>query len=176
MQLTVHLVALRRARLRILVHFVFGANLVLRRRADDLAEPLEALVEIAGPGHLRRGVLRVLHDAERGEVVGDGAPEMPEWHDVLLLLGGGLHQPLAAHRLLVLVRREHDPDPVLLLALARRAGHFETVAGLAGGFLGSCVQREVLGDVERYLKAVWRGKSRMIIGLSACEGGMLTEA
>lgn len=158
--LTVCLGAFCRARLCILVLFVFDGDWVLRGRRDDLAEPLEALVEVAGARHVRGGVLRVLHDAERGEVVGDRAAEMPERHDVLLLLGGGLHQPLPAHRLLVLVGRQHDPDPVLLVSLARRAGHFETVAGLAGGFLGSSVQREVLGDVLRDLEAAARRKSQ----------------
>lgn len=154
--LTVRLGAFCHTRFYIFVYRVFGGGDVILRAAD-FSQPLQAFVEIARSGHLligcRRCVLRLLLNAERGQVVGDRAPKVPQGHDVLRLLRFGLLQPFVAHRLLVLVRRQHDPDPVLSLSFARRTGHFETVARLAGSFLGSGVQREVLGDILRYLKA-----------------------
>jgi hypothetical protein len=79
---------------------------------------------------------------------------MPRRHDVLLPLGRRLLVSLSANGLLVLVGGQHDPDAVFLASLARRAGHFQAVARFAASFLCSGIQREVLGDILRYLKAV----------------------
>ncbi len=152
MVLTVRLVARLDVRFHVfvLLEVHFGLQ---RRRPDDAPQALQALVEIYVPLAARRhlsgdgGILGVFFDPERGEVPRDRALEMPRRHDVLLPLRGSLLVPLSAHGLLVLVGGQHDADAVLLASFARRARHFQTVAGLSGSFLSSSVQRKVLGDV-----------------------------
>ena len=125
-----------------------------RRRPDDAPQALQTLVGIHTrlARHLGSGVLGVLFDPERGEVPRYRAFEMPRRHDVLLPLRRGFLVALTAHGLLVLVGGQHDANTVLLTSLARRARHFQAVAGLSGGFLCSSVQRKVLGDVLRYVE------------------------
>ena len=132
-----------------------------RRRSNDLAQTLQTFVQAAGADHLGvAGTLSVFFYAERGQVSGDRALEMPRRHEVLLPLGRGLLVPLSADRLFVLVRGQHDPDPVLLASLARRPGHFQAVAGFTASLLSSSVQRKVLGNILRYVKAVAAQKSQ----------------
>jgi hypothetical protein len=140
----------------IVVVFFFGSDLSVQRcHPNDLAQPLQTFVEV-GRAHDLCGVgaLCVLFDAERGQVSRDRTLEMPRRHDVLLPLGRGLLVSLSADGLLVLVGGQHDADAIFLASLARRAGHFQALARFAASFLCSGIQREVLGDILRYLKAV----------------------